>query len=239
MKTKMLLCLILPVLILGTSCDDEKVDGRQDPRYYEYFIGTYCSMDLALKPGLEVEPGKMAMVYLIRGENNVLFSSPDLPSPSHVTQFLEIAERNGDDFKRNDYPLFWNSRMALSDNLVSIEITSNADWDETHPAGTSLNDLFEITLNSFTEYMRNGYAFRESSGQPDPVIRGARRIIKPVSELTPDELAIIQSDPSFAVRSTPTLAEEHTLTFTLTNTDGKTYTLTTTFKPAKFVSIPL
>ena len=54
-----------------------------------------------------------------------------------------------------------------------------------------------------------------------------------VSELTPDELAIIQRDPLFIVLSTPTLAEEHTLTFTLTNTDGKEYILTKTVKPTR------
>lgn len=236
MKIKMLLGLLLPALIMGASCDDEKIDGKQTPRYYEYFIGIYYSMDLALEPGYVDEQGKMCLVTLTRGENNVSFTSPDYTNPNHVTQFLKIAKRNGDDFKSTDYPLFWYERKALSDNLVSIHITSDSDWDESHPAGTPLDELFEIVLNSFTEYLRNGYAFADtSSDNPDPIISGARKIVKKVSELTADELAIIQYNPVFTVLSSPTLAEEHTLTFTLTNTDGKEYSLTTTFKPTKFV----
>lgn len=236
MKLKMLLGLLLAALIMGTSCDDEKNDGIQTPRYYEYFIGTYCSMDLALEPGYVDEQGKMCLVRLTRGENNVRFNSPDYSNPNHVTQFLKIAKRNGDDFKGTDYPLFWYERMALSDNLVSIHITSDSDWDASHPAGTPLDEQFEINLNSFTEYLRNGYAFSDTSSvNPDPIISGARNIVKKVSELTADELAIIQYNPVFTVLSSPTLAEEHTLTFTLTNTDGKEYYLTTTFKPTAYV----
>lgn len=228
-----LVAILSTILIAGASCE-KSIDDEGGSKYYEYFLSTYQSMDLALETGLEDEQGKIYSIQIGSGENVQFFTSPDYPNPSHVAQFLKIAARNGDtDFKRMDNSTSWNSRMALSDNLVSIHITSNNDWDETHPAGTPLDDLFEITMNSFTEFIRNGYAFESTSPQPDPVIRGARKIVKPVSELTPDELAIIQRDPLFIVLSTPTLAEEHTLTFTLTNTNGKEYILTKTVKPTR------
>ena len=235
-KTKSLLWAILPILaIWSTSCDD-KVDGEQSPRYYEYFIGRYQSMDLALDVSYNMDDEGAWAISLTPGENPVWFTSPDFKYPSFVEQFRKIAARNGDtDFKREDLPLFWNERTALSDNIVSIHITSDADWDETHPAGTPLDDLFKAYIDSYTEYIRNGYAYVGETG-PDEGYSGERIIQKPLSEITADELAIIQPDPDFVVLSAPTLAKQHTLTFTLTNSENKTYTLTT---PTITPTVPL
>lgn len=46
---------------------------------------------------------------------------------------------------------------ATSEVITGVEIVSDMAWDATHPAGTSLNDLFDITYYSFAPYIASGY----------------------------------------------------------------------------------
>lgn len=42
-------------------------------------------------------------------------------------------------------------------DFISIEITSDQDYNETHPAGTSLNDIFYFASSSPAKYIARGY----------------------------------------------------------------------------------
>lgn len=43
-------------------------------------------------------------------------------------------------------------------DIESINITAETDWDDSHPAGTLLNDLVKINGHSYFDYIKNGYA---------------------------------------------------------------------------------
>lgn len=60
---------------------------------------------------------------------------------------------------RND-PAFPHYYLAV--DFVSINVISDRDFDETHPAGTSLNDLVRFTAYSPYNYIQRGY-----QGEPE------------------------------------------------------------------------
>lgn len=46
---------------------------------------------------------------------------------------------------------------AFTETFVDISIVSDTDWGDDYPAGTVLNDLFDIDIASFAPYIESGY----------------------------------------------------------------------------------
>ena len=46
---------------------------------------------------------------------------------------------------------------TFADNFSKMVVTSNADWDEEHPAGTLLDDILWAEFWSYADYIRSGY----------------------------------------------------------------------------------
>lgn len=53
--------------------------------------------------------------------------------------------------------VFCNSPGAIADEVTGIEITCDTDWNESYPAGSSLNELFSIEYFSYYSYIHNDY----------------------------------------------------------------------------------
>lgn len=118
---------------------------------------------------------------------------------------------------------------------VAIDVVSDADFDELHPAGTSLGDLFYF--NSLTPYpfIKNGYSGEELT-----------LICKRLNELTAEEMVLSMHlgglvdncadwnenypngtpDPflSLPLESRPTAEQVHTLTVTIKDDYERTFT---------------
>ncbi len=116
-------------------------------------------------------------------------------------------------------------------DYVSIEITSDADFDDRHPAGSSLADIATFISSSVKPYIDNGYVY-PIYGDPGSAVK------KLVSDLIPEDLVLTGEDrvtayrPIPAVvgyfgalefRQKPTLSKTHTFTVTLTADDGRVF----------------
>ncbi|MBR2947814.1 MAG: hypothetical protein IKC17_04415 [Bacteroidales bacterium] len=82
---------------------------------------------------------------------------------------------------------------ALIDEIVSIVITSDVDWDETHPSGTSLNDIVRVGFASHYPYIQSGYDSKYC------VYDGTDKFyseIKPIVELEDNDLVLLDTNSS-------------------------------------------
>ena len=82
---------------------------------------------------------------------------------------------------------------ALIDEIVSIVITSDVDWDETHPSGTSLNDIVRVAFASHYPYIQSGYDSKYC------VYNGTDKFyseIKPIVELEDNDLVLLDTNSS-------------------------------------------
>ena len=87
---------------------------------------------------------------------NVFFYGPD------IEKFNRWAARNNDiDFNQ----VLANGALPMvatfADNFSKMVVTSNADWDEAHPAGTSLDDVLQVRINSSSDFVHDGYDMGE------------------------------------------------------------------------------
>ncbi len=148
-----------------------------------------------------------------------------------TNEFLKLSTLYGD----TDYGKFGKHINVLIDNkriwldnaptsfnkiITAIDITSNAVWDDTHEAGTLLNDCFEISYKSFAKYIDSGYD-EEKLQTADEIIR------EPLNELAADDLRLVStvlSDIPISLTTTnpPTSAKRHNLSIIFSLDDGTT-----------------
>ena len=148
-------------------------------------------------------------------------------------QYLEIAKRNGDEigaYEGGTPPgLYFGDQIALADNFTSMHITSDADWDEEHPAGKPLDDLFRVSVRSWKQ--------RDEYGAP--LLCRER-----MDRIGPEHLQMIPFNPKnpwdgrknlrpieIEPLAEPASEQHHRLTLTMTTTDGRTKSTSIDYPP--------
>lgn len=108
--------------------------------------------------------------------------------------------------------------VASAADIVSIIVTSEYDWDEKHPAGTSLNDVISFSGSSIDRYIRSGYVTNEIE----------QHFVKPLDSMSPDDYRLVLNflnNFSFSLLydSLPTLYPDgkRNIIVTVTFDDGK------------------
>ena len=70
-------------------------------------------------------------------------------------------------------------------------VTSNADWDEAHPAGTSLDDVLQVRINSSSDFVHDGYDMGEYKYEFLQNYDYLKTIEKRPSELTAADMKMV------------------------------------------------
>lgn len=156
-------------------------------------------------------------------------------NPSLVYSFNELAEENGDFGFSNTYS-YWvlgedancgillryeeilrKCNKALSKGISKIEVTSDQNFNHTHPAGSSLANIVIVDFTSYStslEYKKCGNM----------------QVSKLLSEITTKELSVVGYNLYFSFNSKPSLNKKHNLTVTITFDDGEEYSDTVEVK---------
>lgn len=140
------------------------------------------------------------------------------------------------------YPDFGNSYKG---DIVSVDVVSNADFNELYPANSSLNDIVRFLSRSIYPYILSGYKdtfdwdkdfpenFRVEKGlsfgnmDENPCYHP---VDKRLSELTPSDLVLANTgyfnvQLGFLVfEQQPNVNKKHELTVTIKLSDGRVFT---------------
>lgn len=224
--------------ILCVSCGPTFPKVRYAPR--TSYILTYASVPE--KPNAVFQndgDGRFTIVYEdVYNKNGLgiykfgLVSSPYyyfddcFDHPDNFKIFNQIAAKFGDTGygKMGEHVsnLGMVSRVSLAYIITDINITSTADWDDMHPAGTLFDDVFDITYATFAEYVDSDYD--ETKLQ---TVKETRT--KTVADISDTDLRLIvcsigsyKPTPYYTVKSLPTAEKRHTLTIKLFLDDGTT-----------------
>lgn len=111
--------------------------------------------------------------------------------------------------------------VGNAEDFVAINVVSDHDWDEQHPAGTSLNDIVSLSTRSYRQYIKSGY---DDALFPAKKKYTYQNIL--LSEMTAADYELIMSYDerySFTFKSRPTLDMDHMVTFTFVLDDGRTF----------------
>ncbi len=146
----------------------------------------------------------------------------------------ELSQKNGDvGFNRNvnatDGCAF-RHRVWNTDNLItSISIVSNADFDENHPAGASLDDVVAITYKSYKNIIENNYTLPEGALGYGYCSYDVTKIL---SEFESEDSLFMESTMAYGNSfwlkfvQEPTMIMQHTFTVTIEFEYGEPYSFT-------------
>lgn len=142
-------------------------------------------------------------------------------------KFLAIAEQNRDD---EYYGVNWYDSETNFSYIptAAIDVVVLQDYDETHPAGSSINDILTIDYFSAEPFILSGY---KNTWLADRCNHAANHSFKTaLAEFNTMEANIIE-DLSFSIQLTTAPTNEGLYNFQLTYSDisGETRTATTNY----------
>jgi hypothetical protein len=213
---KLLLVLALSALFAG--CEEKIGEGGTYYIFLRSYVTCYHDVqDIQLwNYNYYISPsqGVKGIVLGFRGDEIGNFESTGAEKETYDA----LCEKYGDMTFNRDVKMFTNLPNdlpnALSVDFVSVDITSNADFDAGHLAGSSLGDIVMFNAWSFKPYIDSGYTSNDGCW-----------IWELVSELTPAQLTLLeyQDGPTLWIQTAPTLSKTHTFTVTMTADDGRVF----------------
>lgn len=242
-RIKYLSILLLAAVLCG-ACEKSEEDGKGvlHKNFIELYVDGQMEMSLTgFQPeysGDVPKPSKKqtaGLVIYIPSPDMYFYDEPD------VEKFNRWAIRNGDtDFNLVSPPGVFPLVSTFADNFKKMVITSTADWDETHPAGTPLDDVLRVRINSSADFVRGGYDMGAYEYEFLKNFDYLKTIEKRPSELTAADMQMIYhsndlssktKSPVIIFTSAPTLAKTHTLTLSWTTVEGDVKTASITCIP--------
>lgn len=146
MKRIKYLGVLLSIVTLCVACEKSEKDGLGG--FHKNFVELYVDGQIMLTEFQNECSGDAhrlskkqiaGFVICIPSPKMYFFYGPD------IEKFNRWAARNNDiDFNQ----VLANGALPMvatfADNFSKMVVTSNADWDEAHPAGTSLDDVLQV-----------------------------------------------------------------------------------------------
>lgn len=171
---KNILFVLLGGLFFMAGCDNDSVVGKVHYVYKDYLIDAYISVD-----ELHVNSRQQSLpeIYF----SGTVYRS-DAQDVAEREEFERLAALHGGRVDREiAIPETYNYDMKLglfvtyAEDFLSVDVSCDQDWNATHPAGSSLNDVFILSFYSFAPFIYNGnsgYALTEIAKRADEFVEG-------------------------------------------------------------------
>ena len=222
MKRIKYLGVLLSIVTLCVACEKSEKDGLGG--FHKNFVELYVDGQIMLTEFQNECSGDAhrlskkqiaGFVICIPSPKMYFFYGPD------IEKFNRWAARNNDiDFNQ----VLANGALPMvatfADNFSKMVVTSNADWDEEHPAGTLLDHILWAEFWSYADYIRSGY----ETG-------GGNNVQMLVEDLKADDMQMIRDYVIIYFTKTPTIDPIHTLTVEWTTVEGEVKTASLTCRP--------
>ena len=134
---------VLALIILVSSCG---------PSYYsDSFIAFYFYYP---KIELVVDKSLEGVIYCFPANKSIVLGS-DTSSDGEL--FKRINEENGD-YSYSRSRRYWAGfPTSTYPNILRVNVTCDVDFDESHKAGESLNDILMVEYGSYADFIERGY----------------------------------------------------------------------------------
>lgn len=192
----------------------------QDPQ--SSYAAVYVSDNDDPNPSQTVEDFKINLRVTESTANSYRYDIVD--RKTDATKFKELAQKFHDTEynKINDIP----PPPMMYVQSESLNIVSDQDYDATHPAGSSLNDLFLVKYASVDHILQNHYDMTRTEQQ---VALGLYvwQFMESVDAFNQKRPILVGFDFWFYPTEFPTGNKQHRFTITYKNVEGKELVATT------------
>jgi len=209
MQSKILYIISICAIIFSISACDKSPTTYKSPGY----IAEYYSI-AGMADESYVSTANGTLTFLFSGE--IYYTGAKEYIFSKDQRYYDLCIKYGDLKPGGEicYKERWgfidSGAVAIAEAIDELHITSSAEWDATHAAGASLDDIFEVEYVSYMPYIRNNYI-----GEPRTHCK------KYLAEIQPGDL-YLSAQIAFKTECLPTAAQQHTLTVTFVLDTGET-----------------
>ena len=112
---------------------------------------------------------------------------------------------------------------------MTLDVTSDAPYDATHPSGTSLADIIDIYAYSAKEMIDNGYDYWsvcEKGEIYDNAINFGKRLDMSLTQFNEEYRKLIADNIKLKFKTAPDVTSTHRFTVTYRDEDGRVLTAT-------------
>ncbi|MBO7568042.1 MAG: hypothetical protein J6T60_13205 [Bacteroidales bacterium] len=207
MKFRQFVLIIIGLCLFACNKNDEdsKSYDFADPatgNFINVFITNPESLELEFVTNIRYHVPCIRMSFLYDMYRSVAYCSPD---GYQLEMYKKYAKFYGDTTYHERHIL--GEPNACAAPLSKINVTSDKDYDEAHPAGTSLNDLFLISYPRLYQYIKSGYKPQQGMNSYE---------LDSVSELTAfKEEPLFECETHLLFKKQPDAPGKYTFTVTL------------------------
>jgi len=162
--------LLLLCFALTFTCSCDKVYTRYSR---SYILGYECASGITTTTGEEANLPTIGISPSFTDGMLVTFRDEG----EKKEKFDDISNLHNDvSYNRNVYLILdmITTQKCLYPDVISYIVSADKDFDSSHPAGTSLNDLLTISYSSYERFIQSGY---------DESISAPADYTKPLSEV--------------------------------------------------------
>lgn len=178
---KVIVCLTSLIALMGLmySCmmDEEFEYSTSCVKYYNL-------IEPALVVKYEKSGGQDQNAKTIKVFGKVVQTVTNQSEGEDKSLFDKLCVEHGDvSFNRHFTLLGYSGFSCYYPDFSSINISCEQDYDASHPAGSSLNDLFQIYCSALYNWVQNGYV-NQPDAHPDKTSR-------PLSNITENDIKML------------------------------------------------
>lgn len=187
----------------GYTASPNSVSSYTAPKMAEATITYYHEATGSAGDG--VAPYDKMQINFYAGGVDPRQSEPDLVQ--NITSRSDAEKYDSLTKAHQDYNYNYDPRLTAYDVLFrgvkSFKITSDTDYDEQHPAGTSLNDIFSLSVNEVVKGVVNGYQGYVFQEKTYPTVNGLQgagpHLLNRVLVLKPNKAPSVTSTHVFSL----------------------------------------
>ncbi|MDD4820598.1 MAG: hypothetical protein PHD21_07185 [Flavobacteriales bacterium] len=241
MKAQMIFLALLSMITM--SCSKSKgVYVRYDVSYMESFINPKSPMTMEFRVAKAIRlqdnsldvgsiscelPYSFAVLYVNNKDKQEYIS--------HLTKYHEIKDSiclANNDINFKETPINYDNFVSyIIFNHTKLNVVSDVDYDDEHPAGTSLNDVLGVMYNDAGNVVKDGYPtiwryHRDGYKAPEKTICMADGYLveKSIADFNESNVTLIGNAIGLKVIKKPKNTSSHNLTVTYTDDAGNTMT---------------
>lgn len=232
------LWIIVVVAMIAGSCNNEKMTDKT------FEVNATVEQYVFLTRSNEAMLGDVLSASISGGELSIglsLFGVPDCSiysvydNDENASRYRQLQGKFSDyNTVKSTFRYYKNSTIdngwrlesgecrytCFSDKIEKITITSSHAWDDAHPAGKELNELFTVEFSSLYDYTQRGFTGTPAS-QYRQVLSDVDASHYALLVLGTNERPLDTENMKFTTSVVPSDYKNHTITVTLTLDTGE------------------
>ena len=148
------------------------------------------------------------------------------PIKEHLLRYDSLCKAHKDTEYSKKEKHYTGQQFGLATyRRMTLDVTSDTQYDAAHPAGTSLADIIDVCAYSAKEMIDSGYDYKSVCEKGDAMKYG-KKLDMPLTRFNEEYRKLIRDGIDLDFKTAPDVTSTHRFTVTYRDEDGRVLTAT-------------